>query len=598
MRRMLESICGLCARASFLAVLASMLGLLGGPAALRAQATDVIRGKVTTPEGLALPGVRVTATSIPGNVTREARTNRQGSYQIAFPGGPGDYIMGFALIGYNFRQFEIKRLADEDVLVADAKLSVVQLDTVSIVASNQQRVRRGSQAPDVGGTERQVNSLNLPPELQGNLAALAASLPGVLLLPGLDGAPDGFSVFGLGADQNSITLNGMQFGANGLPRDANISSSLSTSPFDPSRGGFSGGNLNIRSGSGSNFRSRGMSLVLNTPQLEWTDRAANALGTKYTHVSAGGMMSGPISINRAFYNVSYEATRDSRDNQTLLSTSGLGLATAGVATDSVTRFLNILSDRGVPTGGRFRSDRVSDRGSIFGSLDFSPPTWGSGHAYNLTFSGNWGRQSPVGGGATQLASASGDKTNWGGGLQARHSGYLGLILSETQLGLNVSRDYGDPYLELPSGRVRVNSALSDGASGVQNLTFGGNQSLSSSARSTQARFQNTLSWFDDANKHRIKFSTELGYAGSAQDQSANLLGTFVFNSLADLESGVPESFTRTLTARRRSTGQMNMGLSLGDSYRRSSDVQFQYGIRLDGAHFTATPAFNPKVEST
>src|SRR6478736_9724630 len=76
---------------------------------LRAQ-TDVIRGKVTNYEGLPLAQVRVTATSIPGNVTREARTNNQGSYQIAFPGGPGDYILGFALIGYSFRQFEIKRL--------------------------------------------------------------------------------------------------------------------------------------------------------------------------------------------------------------------------------------------------------------------------------------------------------------------------------------------------------------------------------------------------------------------------------------------------------------------------------------------------------
>ena len=89
--------------------------------------------------------------------------------------------MGFALIGYSFRQFEIKRLADEDVLVADAKLSVVQLDTVVTSASNQQRVRRTSTTPDVSGTEQMVNANNLPPELQGDLAALAASLPGVLL---------------------------------------------------------------------------------------------------------------------------------------------------------------------------------------------------------------------------------------------------------------------------------------------------------------------------------------------------------------------------------------------------------------------------------
>src|SRR5688572_29778703 len=233
---------------SMVARLAIALAL--SAASLHAQ-TDVIRGRVTNSEGLPLAGVRVTATSIPGNVTRETRTSDKGIYQIAFAGGPGDYIMGFALIGYVFRQFEIKRLADEEVLIADARLSVIQLDTVSVVAQNQQRVGRNSQTPDVSGTEQTISPANLPAELQGDIAAMAASLPGVLLVPGLDGGPDGFSVLGLGADQNNVTLNGLQLGANGLPRDALTSSSLSTSPYDPSRGGFSGANFNIRSGSGS-----------------------------------------------------------------------------------------------------------------------------------------------------------------------------------------------------------------------------------------------------------------------------------------------------------------------------------------------------------
>ena len=89
-------------------LLAVALPSLGAARELHAQ-TDVIRGKVTTLEGLPLPSVRVTATSIPGNVTREARSDNRGSFQIVFPGGTGDYIMGYALIGYGFRQFEIKR---------------------------------------------------------------------------------------------------------------------------------------------------------------------------------------------------------------------------------------------------------------------------------------------------------------------------------------------------------------------------------------------------------------------------------------------------------------------------------------------------------
>jgi len=89
----------------------------------------------------------------------------------------------------------------------------------------------------------------------------------------------------------------------------------------------------------------------------------------------------------------------------------------------------------------------------------------------------------------------------------------------------------------------------------------------------------------------------LQYSGSTQDQSANLLGSFLYNSLADLEAGIPASFTRTLAARQRSTGQFTGSLSLGDSYRRTQDLQIQYGVRIDGSHYTTTPAFNSAVEA-
>lgn len=580
-----------------LAVLAFAFGALALPSSLSAQ-VDVIRGKVTSAEGTPLPNVRVTATSIPGNVTRTTRTDSKGSFQIAFPGGQGDYMMGYALVGFTYRQFEIKRTVDQDVLVADTRLATMQLDTVVTTAPVQQRVSRyNNTTPDVSGTERQVPNTSLPPELQGNIAAMAASLPGVTLIPGAEGGPDGFGVLGLGADANTTTLNGLNFGGNGLPRDAAVSSSLTTSPYDPSRGGFSGGNLNLRSGSGSNFKNRGMSIVTRTPQLQWTDRAAQALGTEFTNISLGGLTAGPIKLNKAFYNISYQLDHNTRANQTLLNTGALGLQTAGVAKDSVTRFLGILDSRGIPRfGGPDRSSRFSDNGSIFGSIDLQPPNAVNGDSYSIAFNGNFGKQSPVGGGATQLNSASGDRINWGGGAQLRTNRYFGLILSETSAGMNVSRNYGEPYLELPSGRVRVNSVLDDGASGVQSLAFGGNQGLFSESRTIGGTAQNTLSWFDDANKHRIKLTTELQYSGSQQNLANNLLGSFSYNSLADFEAGRPASFTRQLTARQRNSSSYTGALSLGDSWRRTQDVQIQYGLRIENTRYGQSPAYNATVD--
>jgi hypothetical protein len=578
------------------ALLAVGLGL-ATPKTADAQ-SDVIRGRVTNIDGNALSGVRVSATSIPGNVTREVRTDGRGNYQIIFPGGTGDYMMGFALIGYIYRVQQVKRLADEEVLIANISLQVVQLDTITIAAPVQQRVNRNQQTPDISGTERQINTNELPANIQGDLAAMAASLPGVLLVPGLDGGADGFSVLGLGTDANSTTLNGSPFSAGNLPRDANVGSSLTTSPYDVSRGGFSGANFNITTPRGNNFRTRGSSFVINVPQLEWTDAAGRALGNEYTNVSVGGIVSGPLVLNKAFYNVSYQFGRRASDNQTLLNRDKVGLQTAGVSVDSVDELTRILGAKGVPglSPGLY-PQRLSDNGSFFGSVDISPPNATSGQSVGFTFNGNWSKQAPAFGSATQLPSATGDRTNWSGGLQTRHSAYIKMLLSETSVGLNLSRNEGAPYLDLPGGRVRVTSTFSGGGSGVQNLVFGGNQNLSSRSRSNAGTFSNTLSWFDNGNKHRVKLSTELQYNDTWQNPASNLLGTFAFNSLSDLENGIPSEFSRTLSVRDRTTKNLNGSVSIGDSYRRTQDFQLQYGLRFDAAKSLMTPDFNPAVEA-
>ncbi|HEX6065263.1 MAG TPA: carboxypeptidase-like regulatory domain-containing protein [Longimicrobiales bacterium] len=553
--------------------------------------TDVIRGHVTTPEGDPLAGVRVTATSLPGNVTRTALTNPAGQYQIAFPNGSGDYIMGFSYFGYSFRQYQIKRIADEDVLVADARLQPMVIDTVLVMAQRQERVERNIATPDVSGTERGVVNAQLPADLRGDIAAMAATLPGVLLVPGLDGNADGFSVLGLSPDQNSVTLNGLPTESGNLPRDAVVRSTLTTSPYDVARGGFSGANFNTRSMPGSNMRVRGVSLVGTTPQMQWTDPAARAVGNDYTNLSLGGVLAGPLKFNKAFYNISVQLGRQSRDNQTLLNTSPLGLQTAGVASDSVNRLMQLLQAQAIPIGTTHDS-RVSDNGSVLAAFDFSPPSSSTGTAFGITANASWRKQTPVSGGVLQLGSASGDRTNWNGGLQARHNRYIGMVLSETSLGVQATRDYAEPYLELPGGRVRISSIFDDGTSGVQSLAFGGNQNLSTATSTLGGVFQNTLSWFDDANRHRIKLTTEVQYSSSKADLASNLKGSFYFNSLADLEAGVPASFTRTLSARARSTGVINVAVALGDSYRRSEDLQLQYGVRLETSRYTTSPQLN------
>ncbi len=561
---------------------------------------DVIRGRVTNQGGEAISGAIVTVTSVSGNVSRQARTARNGSYTVIFQGGDGDYFVLVQSIGYTPRRFQVKRVADEEILIADAKLAYAaqSLDTVQI-AGERNRVNRNSGNEDLSGTERGLSNANLAADQQGDLAALAASIPGVQFLPGADGDPSGFSVLGLTSDQNSTTLNGLGTGASSLPRDASISSSLVTTPYDVSRGGFSGGQLNVRSRPGSNFKVRSTSLNLDSPAFQWTDPAGRALNQEYSNASFGGAISGPITFDKAFYNLAYQVGRRANDLQTLLNTSPVGLQAAGVAPDSVNRLLSILSANGIPaTVAGIPNQRANDQLSVFGALDWAPPSSLTGQALNISFNGSVSAQSPASGLTTATPANSGDRTNASGGLQLRHTNFYGIFLSETNIGLNGSRNVAEPYVILPNGSVLINSTFADGTNGVNVINFGGSPSLNNTQSSSTFAFNNQLSWFSLDNKHRLKMTTELRRDEYTAEQTQNMFGTFRFNSLAEFESGRPAAFTRLLEPQTLSAGQWVAGASLGDSYRVNRDLQLQYGVRVDANRFSDLPDRNEAVETT
>ena len=118
----------------FLLIVATALIPALLPGIAKAQQADVIRGRVTGPDSAAIEGVTVTVTSISGNVSRTAKTDKNGRFTVTFPAGDGDYMVSFVSMGYAARRFEVKRAADEEILVADAKLTRVGaiLDAVEV----------------------------------------------------------------------------------------------------------------------------------------------------------------------------------------------------------------------------------------------------------------------------------------------------------------------------------------------------------------------------------------------------------------------------------------------------------------------------------
>jgi len=582
------------------AALAAFVLVAAAPAALRAQDPDIIRGRITGPDSLPVEGASVVITAIASGVSKSSRTDKDGRFTITFPSAEGDYWVVVQFVGLAQRRFEIKRLADEEVLIADARLTrpVTLLSPVR-VQGQRPTPGRNEGGVDISGTERSVNPFSLDLSAAGDLSALAATLPGVTLIPSSDGSPAGFSVFGLDAAANSFMLNGLSMNGSMLPRDAAISTTVATSPYDVSRGGFSGGQVSTRSQQGGNYIIRTMSITGITPQMQWSDRAAQSLALEATNASVSGRFSGPIKLNRLFYNVSYQFDETVRDLRTLLDIDPAGLQAVGISQDSVTRLREALENADLPYSvSGFPSANTNQRGTFLGSFDFTPNS-SRGHSVNVTMNGNWGRTLPMGFNSWDAPAHAGRSTNWAGSAQARHTAYFkSVILSTTSIGISKNENESSPYLSLPSASVRITSQFADGSSNVRSVLVGGNASLGSRSSSTNLQLRNSLAWVSMNGLHKITLTTEFARNESMTDQFSNLFGSFSFNSLADFEAGRPSSFSRTLTPRRQGRSQATLGMAIGDAWRPNADLNLTYGVRLDASRFGSGPERNPTVEQT
>ncbi|MBL0938610.1 MAG: carboxypeptidase regulatory-like domain-containing protein [Gemmatimonadaceae bacterium] len=586
--------------ATALRVYAAVLLWLLPMSGIRAQqSADVIRGRVTGSDGQPIAGAHVTGVSYFGGITKETRTNRDGRYTLTYPNGEGDYWLSFAAVGYTAQRIQVRRNADEEVLVADMKLSSAQMLQTVTTTANAAREAPSRTAntftTDPSGGDRFLGTGMVAPDAAGNLAAMAAATPGVQLIPGVDGNPDRFSMFGLDGSQNNSSLNGQQAGLSSIPRDAAVSSQLRAG-YDVANGGFSGAQVAINTQSGNNYYSRTVSGVFNTPQAQFNDLVGMA--TAYRSISLGGRASGPFVMDKDFYNVSFQFDQRDQRLPTLLSSAPTIFQSAGIAADSANRLRQILGTQGIPlsAGGIGRTSPRTNA-SLLGAFDWAPKSPTSGHAFTLSVNGNFTNAGPQFQAATQAPTALSESRNISAGAQLRHTNYFGSgVLTESMLSTSYTNTRNAPYLDAAGGTVLVTSTLADGSTATRSLTFGGglnagtNTSLSFGAR-------NMLSWVSLNNKHRFKLISEGRLDDAASDRAFNLRGRYTYQSLADLEAGRPSSYNRSLNAVQQNGRALIGSIALGDAWRPTANVQVQYGIRLDGNRFLDRPNANGALDS-
>src|SRR5688500_18279193 len=128
--------------------------------------TDIILGRVTGPDSLALENARVEVTSAESGITRNRLTNAKGQYSIVFPDGGGAYTLRVTYLGMAPFQTTIQRQADEDRLVANVYMSRAQAHELapSSSADNNGRSRcRDPKPATPSACSRQARRRACPP---------------------------------------------------------------------------------------------------------------------------------------------------------------------------------------------------------------------------------------------------------------------------------------------------------------------------------------------------------------------------------------------------------------------------------------------------
>ncbi len=308
---------------ALVAVLAAAPGFAQGT-------TGTLAGTITDDQGLALPGVVVTATNLGTGFTRSATTDASGDYSL--PGLPvGSYEIKSNLSGFAAQSRKDVSVNVAGTTSADFKLAVTgRTEEVTVVAEAPLIDVRESGVGEIISTT-QIENLPLNGRQFGNLAAL---VPGVGLGFHTDptkstqfapqaGGGGGRNINYLidGGDNNDDTVGGL---VQNFPLDSIGEFNFQTQRFKAEYGRANGGVLSVVTKSGTNdlrgsvfeyFRDKSLNSITETEKL------AGAPKGDYRKHQFGGSLGGPIVKDRTHFFLSFE--RVQQDTTQVVNSDGL-----------------------------------------------------------------------------------------------------------------------------------------------------------------------------------------------------------------------------------------------------------------------------------
>jgi Carboxypeptidase regulatory-like domain len=556
--------------------------------------TEIIAGRVTGADSAPIAGARIEVTSLESGVTKRTLSRADGRFSLLFRDGGTQFRLTANALGMAPASLTLTRRGDEDRLVAEIRMSANATTLASVQVRAKGSRPGASPASTAGGTEAVVPQAFLTrfPINPGDLNQIATIIPGVVAVAAGDSTPASFSVGGQPANQNNVTLDGSSFLFGSLPQNSVRAVRVVTNAYDPSRGQFTGGQIATTTLSGS-ARTQGNATVnAQLPGLQVPTVGRNTFGQRYTQGTSSIGLGGPLVKDQSYYFVSAEYDRRSDIQASLLDGTPTSWGNLGLNPDSLQHFLQFAERAGLTSRAGVPSDRVTRSLSTLGRLDWDVST---SHALMLRTDYRRTSQNATRLGGLALPGVGGTQTSDGGGVMASLTSNLGPFINEVRAYASADRQVLDAFRDSPLGIVTVTSQLGSDRSGQSQLQFGGNASLPRRVDSRLIELSNELSWLA-GTAHRVKVGALVNDNRVAIEGTGNQRGTYLYNSLADLDAGRPALYARVLNGTSQRAGATNAAMYLGDAWRYSPSLQLVYGARLETTRLPGRPAQNPAVE--
>ena len=302
-------------------------------ACLWAFAAGSVSGGLKDPSGAAIPGARLTLTSVTMKTEFKVNTDAQGLY--SFPALPvGQYDLTVEATGFQKQQRTGIGVDTDAALRIDLVLNVGQrADEITVNdSSTEVQTQVETVATHLGDvvSSRQIEAFPLNGRsytdllaIQPGVSPVSTLTPTSVIMAGVTGTinpsgdlnPGDVSINGQRESSNGFMMNGvdvqehMNGGTSVIPDLDSIEEfRVLTNNFDAEYGNYNGGMINVISKSGSNSFHGDVFEFLRNTDLDARNFFDNTRG-KFQQNQFGGVAGGPIRRNKVFFFADYQGTR-------------------------------------------------------------------------------------------------------------------------------------------------------------------------------------------------------------------------------------------------------------------------------------------------